>query len=56
MDDDPTWLLLEPGVLVHVDGELAITRRELLPGPPKHQLSLSDLSPTAAASQRASIG
>jgi len=56
MDDDPTWLLLEPGVLVHVDGELAITRREVLPGPPKHQLSLSDLSPTAAASQQASVG
>jgi predicted glutamine amidotransferase len=56
MDDDPTWLLLEPGVLVHVDGGLSITRREVLAGPPKHQLSLSDLSPTAAASQSAFVG
>jgi predicted glutamine amidotransferase len=56
MDDDPGWLLLEPGVLVHVDRGLSITRREVLPGPPKHQLSLSDLSPTAAGSQHASVG
>jgi len=56
MDDDSGWLLLEPGVLVHVDRGLSITRREVLPGPPKHQLSLSDLSPTAAGSQHASVG
>ena len=56
MDDDPTWLLLESGMLVHVDGGLAITQREVLPDPPTYQLSLSDLSPAAAASQHASVG
>jgi len=56
MDDDTKWLLLEPGVLVHVDAGLSITRRLVLADPPKHQLTLSDLSPTAAASQHASVG
>jgi predicted glutamine amidotransferase len=55
MNDDPNWRLLEPGVLVHVDAGLSITRREVLPDPPKYQLTLADLSPTAAASQHASV-
>ncbi len=55
MDDDATWQLLDPGVLVHVDAGLKITQCKVLPDPPKHQLSRSDLSPTAAASQHTSI-
>ena len=51
MDDDKTWQLLKPGVLVHVDAGLSITEREVLPDPPKRQLTLSDLSSQAAASQ-----
>ena len=51
MDDDEKWQLLEPGVVVHVEAGLSITRRELLPHPPKHQLTLGELSAKAAASQ-----
>jgi predicted glutamine amidotransferase len=53
MDDDPGWRLLEPGTLVHVDADLAVTERVVLPEPPVNQLSRADLSATAAASQHA---
>lgn len=55
MDSDDRWRLLDPGALLHVDADLAITQREVLPDPPRHQLTLEDLSPTAAASQHASV-
>ena len=48
MDDDESWRPLEAGVLVHVDAGLSITEREVLPDPPKRQLTLSDLSSQAA--------
>lgn len=51
MDDDPTWRLLDPGTLVHVDADLTVTERVVLPDPPAHQLTHADLSPAAAASQ-----
>lgn len=51
MDGDANWRLLDPGALVHVDADLSVTQREVLPYPPRHQLTLDDLSPTAAASQ-----
>jgi len=51
MDQDPGWRLLDPGTLVHVDADLAITERMALPEPPKHQLSLADLSSKEASSQ-----
>jgi predicted glutamine amidotransferase len=54
MDDDTGWELIEPGVLVHVDQKLAITRRLVLPNPPKCQLHRSDLSAPASASQHSS--
>jgi predicted glutamine amidotransferase len=53
MDDDPAWRVLEPGTLVHVNADLAVTERVVLPEPPKHQLTRADLSATAAASQHA---
>ena len=53
MDDDPGWRLLEPGTLVHVDADLAVTERLVLPQPPRHQLTGADLTPKASASQHA---
>jgi len=53
MDDD-RWELIEPGMLVHVDERLTITRRVVLPDPPRHQLRLSDLSAAALTCQRRS--
>jgi predicted glutamine amidotransferase len=51
MDKDPRWRLLEPGTLVHVDAKLAITECVALSEPPKHQLSLANLSSKEASSQ-----
>jgi glutamine amidotransferase len=53
MDDEP-WQPLAPGELVHVDADLNIARQVAFPEPPKHLLQLSDLAPTAAASQHPS--
>ena len=44
MDSDPSWCLLTPGELVHVDAQLRISRSLVLPDPPKHLLRKSDLS------------
>ncbi|MCW2652874.1 MAG: hypothetical protein QOE41_2830 [Mycobacterium sp.] len=51
MDDDPDWELIDSGMLVHVDDQLRITRRIVLPDPPRYQLHRSDLTSTASASQ-----
>jgi glutamine amidotransferase len=53
MDEDAAWRGLESGELLHVDGDLHVTRRRLLSSPPAHPLSLADLDARAAASQRA---
>jgi glutamine amidotransferase len=53
MDDDPRWRLLEPGELVHVDSELRVSRGVVLPDPPRHLLSRSDLSEPAQQAQHA---
>ena len=55
MDDDRRWQIVESGELVHVDADLQITRRMVLPEPPKHQLTRADLTSKAAASQHASV-
>ncbi|MFF4989382.1 class II glutamine amidotransferase [Streptosporangium saharense] len=55
MDDDPGWRLLEPGELVHNGPDLGLVRTMLLPDPPAHPLTLADLRPDAAASQRAGV-
>ncbi|MCS0604904.1 class II glutamine amidotransferase [Streptomyces sp. LP11] len=52
MDENPHWRLMEPGELLHVDRRLHTTSRLALPDPPAHPLTLADLRPTAAASQR----
>ncbi|MEO7753956.1 MAG: class II glutamine amidotransferase [Terracoccus sp.] len=51
LDDGDGWRLLEPGVLVHVGPDLVVTEREILPAPPRHQLTLADLG-AAAPSQK----
>jgi glutamine amidotransferase len=51
MDEDGGWRELEPGELLHVDGDLQATTTLLLDRPPAHQLTLADLDPRAAKSQ-----
>ena len=50
MDDEP-WRLLASGELVHVDADLQISREIVLPDPPAHLLTRSDLSAAAASAQ-----
>jgi predicted glutamine amidotransferase len=51
MDEDPGWRPLASGELLHVDGDLRVTRRRVLDEPPAHPLTLDDLGAQAAASQ-----
>jgi predicted glutamine amidotransferase len=53
MDDDPRWCLLHPGELVHVDGDLQISRTMILPDPPRHLLRREDLSAPVEGAQHA---
>jgi predicted glutamine amidotransferase len=53
MDDDPRWSLLNPGELVHVDAGLQISRKLVLPDPPRHLLRREDLSTPVEDSQHA---
>lgn len=52
MDDHPQWHLVQPGELLHVSPDLHLTRTTVLPDPPAHLLTLDDLRPQAAASQK----
>jgi glutamine amidotransferase len=52
MDDHPAWRLLEPGELLHVEGDLRCTSTPI-DARPAHQLTTADLSERAAASQQA---
>ncbi|WP_406317516.1 class II glutamine amidotransferase [Streptosporangium sp. NBC_01639] len=53
MDDNPHWRLMEPGELLHIGPDLSAAHQVVLPDEPAHRLSLTDLRPEAAASQRA---
>jgi predicted glutamine amidotransferase len=53
MDDDPRWRLLTPGELVHVDGDLQISRTMILPDPPRQLLRREDLSASVEGAQHA---
>jgi predicted glutamine amidotransferase len=53
MDGDPGWTQIPAGQLVHVDGSLAVTRRQILDTPPVHPLTLAELQGRAAAAQTA---
>ncbi|MGW4568346.1 class II glutamine amidotransferase [Streptomyces sp. NPDC004561] len=52
MDENPHWRLLQPGELLHVDRALHAVSHIALPDPPAHPMTLDDLRPDAAASQR----
>jgi predicted glutamine amidotransferase len=51
MDEDPGWRQLESGELVHVGPTLRVDSTIALDEPPRHQLTLADLEPRAAAAQ-----
>jgi glutamine amidotransferase len=51
MDEDPGWRALESGELLHVDADLKVTITRPLERPPRHQLTLADLTGKAASSQ-----
>ncbi|MFF8727148.1 class II glutamine amidotransferase [Streptomyces sp. NPDC015171] len=53
MDENPHWRPMEPGELLYVGPGLQTHRRAVLPEPPAHRLTLDDLRPDAAASQKA---
>lgn len=52
MDDNPEWRALPGGALVHINPDLGVTISHPFPEAPTHPLTLSDLSPSAAASQK----
>jgi predicted glutamine amidotransferase len=52
MDEDPGWRAIPPGHLLHVGPDLRVRSTAVLDAPPRHRLTLSDLDPRAAASQR----
>ncbi|MFI9250969.1 class II glutamine amidotransferase [Streptomyces sp. NPDC053069] len=52
LDESPYWQLMAPGELLHVGPDLQAASRIALADPPAHPLTLSDLRPEAAASQR----
>jgi predicted glutamine amidotransferase len=51
MDANPSWRLLEPGELVHVDAQLRVSSTIAVPDPPSHLIDLSKLSMRAAVAQ-----
>jgi predicted glutamine amidotransferase len=53
MDDEP-WQLLQSGELVHVDADLHVDKRMVLPEAPAHRISRSDLSAKEEAAQHPS--
>jgi glutamine amidotransferase len=55
MDEDADWRELESGQLVHVDADLKVEISTVLDRPPKHQLTLEQLDPKAAQSQREAV-
>ncbi len=56
MDEDPHWRPLAPGELLHVADDQHLTSQIAFDRPPAHQLTLTDLHPQAAASQRPGAG
>lgn len=51
MDGESGWRLMDPGELVHVGPDLTVNSSRPFPKAPRHQLTLADMSPAAAASQ-----
>lgn len=53
MDDDAAWRLLNSGELLHVGPDLVVRSSAPFPVHPRHQLTLDEMRPDAAASQQA---
>jgi len=53
MDADPRWRAIEPGELLHVDGDLNVSSERVMTGPAAHQLTLADLGAGAASQAHA---
>jgi hypothetical protein len=51
MDEDTGWRPLDPGELVHVDGDGRMSSSVPVGAEPAHLLRLEDLAPHQAASQ-----
>jgi len=51
MDEDPSWRLLDPGELIHVQPGPHLSSRIAIAQPPARQLTYADLHPHAAAAQ-----
>jgi predicted glutamine amidotransferase len=56
MDDHPGWRELRSGELLHVDESLNVHSHLIVSEPPAHPLTLADLDPRAASSQKAATG
>jgi hypothetical protein len=56
MDDHPDWRELHSGELLRVDESLNVDRHRIVSEPPAHPLTLADLDPRAASSQKAAQG
>lgn len=52
MDKNPAWRPMASGELVHVGPDLSVSSTFPFPDSPAHQLTLQDLDPTAAESQK----
>lgn len=52
MDHNPGWRPMASGELVHVSADLTVTSTFPFPDTPTHQLTLADLAPAAAESQK----
>jgi predicted glutamine amidotransferase len=52
MDEDPGWRPIDSGTLLRVGADLRVEATVVLDRPPRHPLTLADLDPAAAASQR----
>ena len=51
MDEDPGWMPLQSGELLHVDRDLTVTREVIVDRPPRYPIRLADLNARAAAAQ-----
>ncbi len=56
MDDHLGWREMRSGELLHVDGSLKVHTHQVLSEPPERLLTIADLDPRAAASQKAATG
>jgi glutamine amidotransferase len=51
MDANPSWRLLEPGELIHIDRELKVTSTIAVPDAPVHMIDLTQMTMREAIAQ-----